>query len=293
MKKSLLTIMILLAFTAITFADDGDKQKIEFSFTVGGALPQLDSTSSYTYGWRYLLATDVQERGIISAAAENSLFFNGSFSYLLKKNIGIQASFGYTKSDIVQDNSFAFNWTGKGRSFARNVALTGNGEIRVVPISLNGIVKVQLREGKIQTYFSGGYTFFSNKFNATSYMGAGSAFRYQGYGPCDPQCLDIFKIPVEIDQSWNSHGGNIGAGLDLKVTEKIAITADARYYYSPTREIDWNWLPGTYQGYLHGLDDLVIDAEVAKLLQEYITRFKVNPSFFQISAGIKFFFDLK
>ncbi len=292
MKKLIVTIMIVLAFATYSIAQDNKSRKAEFSLTVGGAFPQLDSSSSYFYGWRYLLTTDVQERGVIAASAENSLFFSGSFSYFFMKNVGLQAIFGYTKADVAKDASFAFSWAGRGRNVARNAAFEGSGDLKVIPISINGIAKFSFNEEKMGIYFSGGYTFFNNKFNATSFMGAGSAFRYQGYGQCDPQCFDAFRVPLDIDQSWNKSGANVGAGFDFKVSEMIGITADARYYYCPSEKFDWNWRSGTYQGYFYGLDDLVIDAETAQLLQQSITKLEVNPSFFKVSVGIKFFFDL-
>ena len=292
MKKTLLALAILLAFVTVSFPEE-DNRKAELSLNVGGAFPQLDSSSNYSWGWRHLLLFDVQESGSISASAENSLFVAGSFSYFLLKNIGIQASFGYTKADVAKDVSFAFNWGGlRGRGFSRQVAFSGTGEMRVIPICLNGIVKFRFKDETLGGYLSGGYTLFSNKFNASSYMGAGSALRYRSYGEYDPQKFDAFRIPVKIDQSWGGHGANMGAGFDFKFTENLAITIDARYYYCPSKEFDWIWIPGTYPGYFYGIDELTIDSETATLLQNYFTKLEVNPSFFQISAGIKLFFEL-
>lgn len=46
---------------------------------------------------------------------------------------------------------------------------------------------------------------------------------------------------------------------------------------------------GTYDG-LYGSFSWEIDSEATRYYEEDTTAFTVNPSFFQISGGIKFFF---
>lgn len=290
MKKLIFSFIILILISIFSFALEDEENKAEFSFNIGGSFTQLDSSSNYTSNWNWLLITNAQENGTIDASSQNSLFFSGSFNYYFLKNIGLQVGFGYMKTDVNIDASFDFSWRWySGRSYSRNADWEETGKLTVIPININGIAK--FNNSKFGGYISGGYTLFNNKFNANSDMGAGiTAWCYNCFGYYVYQWIDAAQIPLTIDESWAGHGMNVGAGIDFRISENLAITADARYYYCPSKDINWNWQTGRYTGIFYRDFSAEVDMEAVEFLEEHTTSLTVKPSFFQIAAGIKFYF---
>lgn len=180
-----------------------DYRKGELGLNLGLGISQFSASSSYMDGGSYYLISSFQEKSDLNASSKNGIFFSGTLSYFPEKSIGLQAIVGYLKSNVTSDVSFDFNWTwNDGRSYSRIENWTGAGEFSVIPISINCI----LRFGKkVGGYISGGYTLFSNKFNANSFMGM--VVMYARYYT---QYVDGLKIPVQIDESWNASGMNMG-----------------------------------------------------------------------------------
>ncbi len=148
---------------------------------------------------------------------------------------------------------------------------------------------MKFKDDKFNSYLSGGYTLFKNKFNAKSDMG----IAISNWRPVPPkyymQQIDVAKVPITISDSWTGHGINIGAGIYYKKTEILAVTADIRYYYCPLKDMYWFWNTGTYAGVDKSWVTLNIDSETAAIYEDATTGFTVNPSFFVISVGFKIF----
>jgi len=272
--------------------DDRKYRKYEINLNFGLGLTQLNSSSNYFFNWNYLLLSNVQEETTTNASSKNGLFFSGSITYFLYKKFGLQSSFGYIKSDVSTNASFDFNWlwnTGEGYSMNENWSNTGN--LRILPININCIIK--FGNVNFEGYFSGGYTLFNNKFTANSFIGVGATYYYYywvGYRRYLTQYVDALKVPANITESWTAHGMNFGGGADLIFTENIGISADLRYYICPSKELHWKLTEGTYTGHFFGDFSVLFDSTAAKIYGDSISSLKVNPSFFQLSVGIKFFF---
>ncbi len=124
MKKPLFLLGLILILAGLCFAEEDKEDKLELSFILGGAFTQLNSSSNYTNSWDLLLIRGVNESATVTSASKNSVFYSGSFAYYFLQNsvdVGIQAGFGYAKSDAPGDTSFNLNWiwndgTGDSRS---------------------------------------------------------------------------------------------------------------------------------------------------------------------------------
>lgn len=138
---------------------------------------------------------------------------------------------------------------------------------------------------------SAGPTMYFNSYEANSFIGFGT----YGYGYIYPyyyQFVDGFQIPVEIPTtSWTAFGADLGIGFDFKVSPKMAIVVEGRYFLVPQKSLHWEWKPGTYDGlfyqYLRGVQ---FDANDLKTYQDMMTTADVKPSFFSFSVGIRIAF---
>ena len=288
MKKFILLLILLFTVVTVAWAADDYDKKAEFRFHIGRAFTLVDASSSYSDTWSWLSLSNVQESGTINGKSKDTLFVGASVAYYFSQYIGIQAGFGYLKADVPNDVSFDFNWTWlHGGGDSRHADWRGTGEIRVVPININGIARYN--SDSLCGYISGGYTIFNNKFKADSYMGAGySVVSWYWWGYY--QWVDAFQVPLAIDESWTGHGMNIGGGVDFNIYPNVAITADIRYYYCPSKDFNYIWKTDTYRGYFFEEFYIYFDSERAELHEADTTPFTINPSFFQIATGIKFFF---
>jgi opacity protein-like surface antigen len=283
MKKLFFLLFTLFFIAGVVYAEDGERKKAEFSLNFGGGFPLLDTSSSYADNWgiEYLLRFSVSEGGSIATKAKSGMFFGGSFAYYFSEKVGIQAGFGYLKADVTNGFSYTAEW----EPYSDSAVGTDTGELTIIPININAIAKYSY--GKLSGYFSGGYTFFYNKFNSNAAMGYAYWFPV-GIVPI----LDAVIVDLNINESWTGHGINIGGGFDFKVSENIAITAEARTYYCPSKEFAWNWQTGRYEGFMapNIPNTINFGNEDAQYASGQITSLEINPSFFQVSAGVKFFF---
>jgi opacity protein-like surface antigen len=297
-KKGFLSLAILLVFITFSLAQTADERKFELNLLGGFALSQLDGTSIYSDSWS-LGSYDITEDTDLAVKAKGSASFLGFFSFYVMPNFGFQVGFGYLQPKIDTESSFAYTYN----DTVENANWTGDSNLSVIPLSFNLIGRYE--SGNFGLYASGGGTLFMNKFNADSFVGFGWGeysyyclyiwiwpyYYYVCYYDYD---IDAFKIPVQIeDTSWTAFGGNIGAGFDYKIAQNIALVVDARYYFCPKKEFDWEWQPGTYTSIFYeeftsyNLSQSLFDAlEV----DTKTTSLTVNPSFFIFSAGIKILF---
>jgi hypothetical protein len=69
------------------------------------------------------------------------------------------------------------------------------------------------------------------------------------------------------------------------------LSVDARYYICGEREYDWTLAPGSYTGmFIASPSTTLTISQVAidSLIKGgHLTTLKINPSFFQVAAGIK------
>jgi len=251
----------------------------------------IEATSSYSDNGSWYLLNNFRERSNIKSSSASKPSFCINIEYLFSRTIGFELGFGGATSSISFDSSFAIDWTWyNGNGDSKDELWFGDGTLRTTPIFLNivGYFGTQNIRGSVFA----GYTLYFNKFQANAFMGMFLSYvdEYYIYGyKFTDQYVDGLKIPVNIDETWSSSGANIGCGLDLSLSDLISLNINCRYFYCPEKQFKWNYSLGTYDG-LFGDYRWTVDRDIANSYEEVTSPFKVNPSFFQITCGIRIWF---
>jgi len=218
-----------------------------------------------------------------------------SCTYYLIPTFGIQAGFGYLKSAMRGASAFRLE-AFRDAPASRQVSWDGSGENTAVPLFLN--LTARSRGEAVRAHVSGGLALFLNAFMAEAPAGIEAiepVWKAGGGTPPVPvladEKLDILKVPISIaDTTWIAVGANLGAGLDMRIAENISLSVEARSFLCPTKTFAWAWTPGVY----HGLDGKIagwnFTADAARAAGQKTSALRIDPSFFQISAGLRFYF---
>jgi opacity protein-like surface antigen len=161
---------------------------------------------------------------------------------------------------------------------------TGTGSLSVMPVSLD--LAGRFGDGPLSVNVSAGATLFNNSFEASSAISKGVSWYWISY---INQAVDALAIPAEIPKtSWTAIGFNGGAGITFNFSPSLALLLDARYFFCPKKELDWTLVTGTYNGIFYTtITGQSFSASDASSALANMTTFQVNPSFIQITAGIK------
>jgi opacity protein-like surface antigen len=291
MRKSLLVLCALLLLSAAVFAQYDDK-KIEFSLTGGFAMASLAATSQYADTWDYFLLDPVNESTTITMANKNSFTLGASFAYFFTPNFGVQIGGAYfgAKPAITSDWAIDWRWTTTGITYNDSGSWAATqGNLSTIPIYLNLIGKY--KTGSFDIFASAGPTLYINSFDGTARSIYGGAFVWWIF-----EWIDWFDVALDIPKtSWTSFGFNAGGGFDLYISPSIALTVDARYFFCPKKDLFWHWGAGAYEGFNGNFnrtftDIFFNDPSDPISAANLTTALKVNPSFFSIGGGFKFFF---
>ncbi len=281
-KKRALIFLVpaLLAARALTFAaQETPRNRFEVSLFAGYGKSLAKGGSAYHNEWSTPGGQRIAEDDQMALAPAPAFYAGGFCSFFIGRNIGIQAGFGYLRSLLSGQTQFEMRAL-EGPYAGRRDSWKGQGEITTVPLCLNVVGRVGTPG--FQAFASGGIAYYLNSFLADSSAGAGTFIKL-GFGA---ETVTAFKVPVTIaDTTWSSFGANVGGGFDVKIGETVALTAEARYFYCPARALRWAWTEGV-------VDDLgqnIFSRDLAQLAAQRTTALHIQPSFFQISTGLKFF----
>jgi opacity protein-like surface antigen len=288
MKKSLLVFLAVLAFSAALFAQYTEEKKIEFSIMGGYGLGSLDGTSMYSDDWGTFWVPTIHEQTDIALTNKNTFSLGANISYFFTPNFGIQFGGGYFAPKADVNAAYTFHWENAwhpDETVTGSWPVTEGAKLTSIPLYLNLIAKYNA--GTFGVYATAGPTLFIEKFNADSYSIYGDDIWSGWY-------LDYFQIPITIpDTSWTGFGFNVGAGVELNISPSVAFVVEARYFYAPKKDFAWTWVTGIYNGidYTYDGGDFqnwhYTDFSTAESKTTVLT---VNPSFFTIMGGFKFFF---
>lgn len=265
-----------------------NKGKFELSFHFGIGFLYGETSSTFSHIGGYMIGGRFEEKNFISTSPKMRLSVGGDISYFPTNKIGIQVAFGYFKAKVPNESLYDFSWGyGTILDYSSSAAWSGDGEIRVLPVSLNCITK--FRNQDLRLNVSGGLALFFNKFHTDSFVGMVVSRTVYYY---DKQKYwffydDALKVPGKIKESWRSLGLNLGAEVELRIAKKADITIDARYYYCPSKELMWKISAGSYTGFVNNLDWTVQDY-TKQFYEGGLSPFTVNPSFLMVSVGLKF-----
>ena len=264
---------------------------LEIALFGGMGMPQVNGTANYHDTWSGILF-DVVENADITAKSKTSVFFGGGLNYFFSANLGLGLNFGYLKSTLTTTSIFTFDYS----TTAKSATWTGSGSFSSVPISLDVIGR--FGGANFQGYVQAGPTLFMNSATIDSAIGYGYNFLYYSY-PYLYEIYDAAQIPMSgFDlkggagkTSWTGFGGNIGAGATYFLSPSFGLSIDARYFICGEREYDWTLMPGSYPGLFVTAPSSTLtisQAAIDALIQGgHLTTIKINPSFFQVTAGIK------
>jgi hypothetical protein len=264
---------------------------LEISLFGGMGLPQVNGSANYHDQWNGILYT-VVENADITTKSKTSAFFGAGLNYFFSANIGLGLNFGYLKSTLTTSSAFTFNYS----STAKSATWPGSGSFSSVPISLDVIGR--FGGAKFQGYLQAGPTLFMNSATIDSAIGYGYNYLYYS-APYLYELYDAAQIPMTAfdlkggagKTSWTGFGGNIGAGVAYFLSPSFGLSVDARYYICGEREYDWTLAPGSYKGMFIASPSTTLTVSqtaIDNLIEGgHLTTIKINPSFFQITAGIK------
>jgi opacity protein-like surface antigen len=294
MRKITFLIGVFLFLSFSVFGQQMSWPRFEVNIAGGYGLAQYKGTSTYHDEWSYQYLDYVRETTDLSMKAQNAFALSAGFSYFFTPMIGIQLGGGFFSSKVPIDGSFSFThkWTTGSTVYDNSKTWGGDGKLSTIPLYLNLVGK--FRTKIVDISLSAGPTMYFNSYEANSFIGFGDTLYFVIY-PYAYQYVDAFQIPVEIPKtSWTSFGGNFGIGFDFKVSQTIAIVLEGRYFLMPKKSLNWEWVPGTYNGIIYEqFENWEYTAEDLQLYQEKTTPADVKPSFFSLSLGVKFAFGLR
>jgi len=289
-KKFCTILLMVFVAAAASWAQYDNVKKFELSLYGGFALTQVRGTTAYEDTWEDLILPYINEKTDITANSKNAAFFGAGLSYFFTPNFGVQLNVGYLKADVPPTADFNYNWQwNTGSTGSKTSTWTGTGSLSTIPISLNLVGK--FGQDGFAGYISGGVTLFNNSFEATSSIGYGFTYLTVIW-PYVYQNIDAIQVNMEVPKtSWMGFGGNIGAGVIIKLSDMFGLMIEARYFLCAKKDLDWNLITGNYNGLYTNYTNMTFSQDSANYIYDegLLTKIQVNVSFFQITAGVKIF----
>ena len=293
MKKLMVTMLVVLSLVSVTRAQMPE-QRFELNLFGGYALTSVKGTATYADSWSYNWLNSVTESTAIATTSKNAPFFGAGFNYFFSPNFGLGLNVGYLKSTLTTTAAFDFQYQWipyfGNTVYSKTADWTSDGDsLTSIPVSLNFVAK--FGNGPIEGFFEAGPTIYFNEALINTNIGYG--ITYYSY---PSQWVDAVAIPItgydlkSGKTTWTGIGGNVGAGVTFMFSPSFGLSLEARYFLSPSRDFDWDIIPGSYNGMFYGsLTNWDLTADDLAYIKDdnLLTLIKVNPSFFQLQAGIK------
>ncbi|OGD25848.1 MAG: hypothetical protein A2Y56_08160 [Candidatus Aminicenantes bacterium RBG_13_63_10] len=288
-------VLGVLAFLALTAsAPLGYGREKTFFFSVFGSLgfSLAEGTSRYADNWDGAEWRNIREHADISYRAGNGAFFGGAFTFMFNRNFGVQLGGGVFGRNMPNDIVSGWEANLGAVRYDDEYAFTGAGKLSSVPVFLNIVGRHST--GRMDISLSAGPTLFLSKAEAEATGIYGQSFSWsQNVPPAGwilYEELDFLPVAMNVPPTfWAGLGANIGLGIDFNLSPKCAVFMEARYFLCGSRELDWEYLSGIYDGSRGIFNDWAVAADDIDYLMEnkLTTPLKVNPSFFAIGAGFK------
>ncbi|MCJ7682318.1 MAG: hypothetical protein MUP70_16445 [Candidatus Aminicenantes bacterium] len=291
MKTNITIFCILMLLLAPLLA--GEEEEKEFprsdlwisSGVVLGSF--MSAESPYNRNWSSGLLASVQETGLLKHQVNLPMFISAAYSYYFLGDFGLQFKMDYPFQQSMKEgseSSYDLSWTWNDNSGdGLNVLWPINGEINVIPMHLNLVFK--LRNFFITPYLSAGVTYFLGKFKLNSALGYAITLTEDNV-----QKIDFLDLLMGIEKNIGTLGYNIGAGIDFKIGQSVALTAGVSYMKANDLEVNWKIESGTYTGQILTEQTYSLSEELADYLSTTLSPVTVKMTFFQITAGLKILF---
>lgn len=264
--------------------------KMELGLFGGYASTFKMGPANYYAEWYADLLTDILESTDISVAAKGAAFFGASFTYYFTPNFGLQVSGGHLSPAIATTSDLTYGWTwdtaAGGGTYSQTASWTGASKLSTTVFSLDAVQR--FAEGRLVYSLLAGVTLFRCSFQASGTVGYGVTWEWQE-GDTLYQNLDALPVPAEIPlTTWTGVGFNLGFGLTYQLSSHLGLSLEARYFDGGLKNLNWTFTPGAYDGLFTGaVKQWAVSSGDTDFIASYTTPLPVNPSFFQITAGIK------
>ena len=270
------------------------REKLEFTLLAGVTFTRTEAVSAYRDIWGQELLTNVFEETVIAPRMGLAPSFRILADYYVRPDIGLQAGAGLSIASVPNASTFNLEYSWKsGTGGNLTGEWPGRGRLRSVPLFLNAVWR---RQGdRFGVSASGGPVLFFNAFRAeaTAGLGVSDVTYIQTYTP--PlwtqtliQHLDAVAAAIEIPVTrWTALGFNAGLAGTYKIDGRLGAVLDVRFFSCGAKDISWTWVPGTYPGRVEADSRWVVSEDLARYAAGQTSAFHVDPSYFQISAGLK------
>ncbi len=268
-----------------SFAPAEARGRIEFGLAYGSGFGTPASrTTSYdrNVAVEYFLSHE-EGRGTLNHTLKSLQGLALSFGYFFPNGLGFQLRADVNFKQSFSGNSvYDMNWTwtdNTSGSFHGTYPLTG--EAGLTPLSLDLVYRIAASP-VFHPYLGAGFTYFLGNFKADSKAGFPFWFVYSGV-----QYKDFALVPVKIDESLNSFGGNVLAGFDINFSPNIAFTVGGIYFIGSESNFKWTPVAGSYRCEMYPSFTMTLPQLVASSFAKDFTTLKVKTSNVKLVAGLK------
>jgi len=276
-SRTILAGILLLIGMRGSFAAEGKLLVSgEFGLSLGAGFSAGSGASVHRAAWTSGALAGAAVENAFAVKPRAALAISGFYRYPLGRLLGLEAGFGYLKSPLSARTAFSKN--GVPAAGPRTLSVEPDpSEVTSIPLYID--LAARWSGSKTAFILSAGPTLFLHSIIVEAAAGILSA---AGGIPA------AFRVPAGIaDQTWVALGANAGARFDVRLARAVALTVDLRYFLSPTREFAWTWTAGTAAGIDDPAARISFDETSAAAAAKATSPLSFNPSFFQVSAGVK------
>jgi opacity protein-like surface antigen len=253
MKRIIWLGLVLLGASASASAqyyfDYPKYERFEVCVFLSGWLPLQSGLTTYSDFWHDRLLLSVLEETAITVKPAVGPGAGASFAFYFNRTFGIQAILETSSSGLNTTAEATMAWTWADMRNVRQQALwTGTGRLAETPVSLDAVIKV--KKPFWAWTVSGGPTAFRTSFTADSWFCFGVSKMSEDE---QFQLVDGLKVGLTIPRtSWWALGLNLGLGAAFRLSDRLGLKIEARYYYCPEKIVSWSFVQGVYDGIFYG-----------------------------------------
>lgn len=224
----------------------------------------------------------IQQERPLTLSAKSGLVLAGSATVYFGGAFGIEARYDSAVVDITSEPplySVTLSHPLPNAHFALEPAATVITISALTPLSLN----LKLRTpGPVRFFLSGGISYLPDfQLAVTQKLGVSVA------GISLPPGVNLGSLSATAvtrpeDPQYGGVGGNVGLGLQIKLSEHVALVGEGRAFFFPKQELTWRV---TQEG-----GYVTVPPEVLTALERQLEPIRFNPAYFHLVGGIAFTF---
>jgi len=279
-----LPVVALAALLPTAASAEGN---LEVTGYLGTSFPFYSQSFTYSPGPVSLSipGITITQEGVFKMDGSGGLVLSGGVAYYFGGVIGIEGRLDTVKLNVDTTGAkydVRLTLPGLPQPFTASLDLgTGTADLSTLkPWSLN----LKLRTpGPVRLFVSGGVSRLpALEFTVNQNIGLGATALNVITSKLDVGTVRLkgALVPQEGESRW---GANAGGGLQLGLGPRVALVAEARFFYFGERTYDWSAVPT--DRFLAGLEQRLLDATKQRL-----PAVKFKPQFFQATGGVSISF---